>query len=100
MCRVTIQIDEYGVCRVYVGEHPVGLIEDIVFTSNNRHDPKLQITFIDVDTVEEADLPHQREMLQNIRNYKLLLARNPFVRFFDKGDTAPSGVPVPQAKRA
>jgi hypothetical protein len=94
MSRLTVQVDETGVCRVYVGEHPIGLLEHVILTFSNEALPALQVTFVDTDKLEGITAEDQRSMLARIRQYKLLLARNPFVHIFDKGDTQPSGVPI------
>ncbi len=93
-CRITLQIDEMGVCRIYLGEQPIGLVEHVIFTTSNETYPELQITFVDTDKLEGLNIDAQREMLARIRGYKLLLARNPFVRVFDKGDTQPSATAI------
>ena len=94
MNRVTVQIDELGALHIYVGEQPVSMIEDVVLTGSNRHNPHLQITFLDVDKIDGMSDADKRSMLSSIHSFKILLAKNPFVRFFDKGDTQPSGVRV------
>lgn len=96
MSRLTIQVDEADLVRIYVGDRPIGLIEDISFSTVKDNAPVVIVSMVDVDSIEDVPREAYVDLKKRVREYKLLLAQIPCVQVLDKGDTLPSSKVITQ----